>query len=180
MTDISKYTALVKSRIKCIPNDAGLYPADDLPPHIEKLMKRREKKPQPARNDLVKGNVVVALEGIFAGKRVVFLKQTENNLALCCGPRSINNVPFFLINERYLLKTSTIIEFDANVDISTENIFISERESKSEFMDVELTKEERKIEEVIVEAVLKVKFMKTYLATNFVAPKYEGMESLHF
>lgn len=180
MVDFSKITVLNQKSIKVIPESAGLYPADDLPPYIEKLARRLEKKKRERRTDLVKGNVVVVLEGEFASRRVIFLQQIDGNKALCCGPKSINSVPFFSIDERYLLKTSTIIPFRESVNVSLDNVLESKRGLVSETMDIELTSEEKKIDSAIAKEVEKIRFMKRYLATPFKMPSFKGVSSLSF
>nr|6ZU5_LE0 Chain LE0, eL6 [Paranosema locustae] len=180
MIDTSKLSMLSRRGIKVIPEEAGLYPSDDLPAYIEKLEKRMQKKPRVRRTDLVKGCIVVVLEGDFTARRVVFLKQVENNKALCCGPAPINNVPFFVIDERYLLRTSTVLDLkeDVNIDIST--VFESKRGVVADRMDIDANSDQKRIENAIVDAVSSIRFMKRYLATPFKMPKFKSVSSLKF
>ena len=64
--------------VKIIPDDAKLYSPDDIPDFIEKYKKRTARKLRVERSDLIKGMVVVVLEGAFASKRVVYLKKLKN------------------------------------------------------------------------------------------------------
>ena len=73
------------------------YPGDD-----EKApFKRYEERPPKdtkLRGDLVPGQVLILLTGRFRGKRVVFLKQMEDNgKLLVTGPMKINGVPLRLV-----------------------------------------------------------------------------------
>lgn len=180
MIDASKLSVLSRRGIKVIPEEAGLYPADDLPAYVEKLEKRLQKKPRTRRSDLVKGCVVVVLEGDFTARRVVFLKQVEDNKALCCGPAPINNVPFFLIDERYLLKTSTVLDFKTDVDIDVSGVFESKRGEVADRMEVDASSDQKRIEDAILDAASSIKFMKRYLATPFKMPEFKGISSLKF
>lgn len=180
MIDASKLSVLSRRGIKVIPEEAGLYPADDLPAYVEKLEKRLQKKPRVRRSDLVKGCVVVVLEGDFTARRVVFLKQVEENKALCCGPAPVNNVPFFLIDERYLLRTSTVLDFKADIDIDVSGVFESKRGEVADRMEVDASSDQKRIEDAILDAASSIKFMKRYLATPFKMPELKGVSSLKF
>ena len=181
MADLLAQTIVLNGKkIKVIPEEAGMYPSDDLPAHIEKLQKRMERKKRPARDDLSKGNVVVALEGAFSGCRVVFLKQVAGNKALCCGPSPVNGIPFFMIDERYLLRTSTILEFKEGVDIDTSGIPETRRDPPSKIEAAEPTAEQEKIEVSILKAVDGIKFMRKYLEAPFKMPEFKGVSSLKF
>lgn len=176
----TKIISVNSKKIRVIPEAAGLYPADDLPPYIEKLMERMAKKSRLARDDLVKGNVVIVLEGDYTGKRVVFLKQLDNNQALCCGPSQINSVPFFTIDEKYLLKTSVVLDFDGNVDIEMDGILESKRGVVVEKSDRTSTRNEKKIEDAITKKAASIKFMKKYLSTPFKMPSFKNISELRF
>lgn len=180
MIDASKLSVLSRRGIKVIPEEAGLYPSDDIPAYIEKLEARMQKKPRVCRTDLAKGCVVVVLEGDFTARRVVFLKQLENNKALCCGPAPINNVPFFVIDERYLLRTSTVLDFREDIDIDINGVFESKRGVVADRMDIDANDDQKRIENAIVDAASSIKFMKRYLATPFKMPKFKGISSLKF
>lgn len=153
---------------------------DDIPKFVEKYKARTARKPRVGRTDLAKGMVVVVLEGIFASKRVVYLKGLEGNLALCAGPKSINGVPLFKIDERYLLATSTVLDINVNVDIDEENIILTKRDDYTTPMDAEMTDAEKKIDEEIAKAVKEIKFMKSYLSEPFEIDTTRNFYSLKY
>lgn len=160
---------LIKS-ISVIKEKTDLYTPDDIPAFVEKEMKKFEIKPESPRTDLVKGQIVVVLEGVFASKRVVYLKHLEGEEAtdvLCAGPASVNGVPFFKINQRYLLATSTVLDIKADASIDTNNVFKSMIDEYDEPADIEMTEEEKKLNTKIEEAIKAVKYMKAYLADPF-------------
>lgn len=131
-------------------------------------MKKLEKKnKREKRTDLTLGTIVVVLEGEFEGKRVVYLKGLDNYMALCTGPTSINGVPFFKIDERYLLATSTRIDYNGVIDIDESSVIQTDRDLKVERMDVEADQKTEMIEKTIVQAIEKVEFLKSYLAEDF-------------
>ncbi|KAF9762322.1 60S ribosomal protein L6 [Nosema granulosis] len=139
-----------------------------MPKYIEKYMKKLAKKNErQRRTDLTLGSIVVVLEGEFEGKRVVFLKSLENNLALCTGPSKINGVPFFKIDERYLLATSTKIEYNGVIDVDESMVLLSERDVKVERMEVEGDDKMNMIDSTIEKAIEKVDFLKAYLSEEF-------------
>ncbi|KAF7682530.1 60S ribosomal protein L6 [Astathelohania contejeani] len=149
------------------PPEAGYYPADDLPKYVEKLRKRAEIKPKPRRTDLVKGNIVVVLEGEYASMRVVYLGQLDNYMALCIGPSSVNGIPLFKINERYLLRTSMVLDFKIDVNVKDSEVYESKRDSLESRMDVEPSETELKIQSAVMDAISQHKAMKKYLSTPF-------------
>lgn len=151
--------------VRVIPEDISLYIPDDTPAFVEKYKNRTARKPRTERTDLVKGMVVVVLEGVFASKRVIYLEKLENNLALCAGPKSINGVSFFKIDERYLFATSMVLKID--IKINLDNVILSERDVYTAPMDVEMNDAEKEIDARIVKAIEEVKFMKTYLSEPF-------------
>ncbi|KMV65703.1 ribosomal protein L14E/L6E/L27E [Encephalitozoon cuniculi EcunIII-L] len=153
--------------VRVIPDDAGLYMPDDIPRFVEKYKARTARKPRVRRTDLVKGMVVVVLEGVFASRRVVYLKGLEDNIALCAGPKSINGIPLFRIDERYLLATSTVLDLNMDIDIDGKDTVLTERDVYAVPMDVEMTDAERKIDEEIAKAARRVEYMKSYLSEPF-------------
>lgn len=164
--------------VRVLAEDAGLYMPDDVPGFVEKYKARTAQKPRVARSDLLKGMVVVVLEGVFASRRVVYLKGLEGNLALCAGPRSVNGIPLFKIDERYLLATSTVL--DISVDADGKDAVLAERDVYTMPMDVEMTDEEKRVDEEVAKAVKKVEFMKAYLAEPFEIDTTRSFYSLRY
>ncbi|AFN83592.1 60S ribosomal protein L6 [Encephalitozoon romaleae SJ-2008] len=171
---------MIIKEVRVIPDDAGLYMPDDIPKFVEKYKARTARKPRVRRTDLVKGMVVVVLEGVFASKRVVYLKGLEDNLALCAGPKSINGVPLFKIDERYLLATSTVLDINVNVDIDEKDIILTKRDDYTAPMDVEMTDAEKKIDEEIAKVAKEIKFMKSYLSEPFEIDTTRNFYSLKY
>ncbi|ADM12106.2 ribosomal protein L6e domain-containing protein [Encephalitozoon intestinalis ATCC 50506] len=166
--------------VRVIPDEAGLYMPDDIPQFVEKYKAKTARKPRARRSDLSKGMVVVVLEGVFASRRVVYLKALEDNLALCAGPKSVSGVPFFKIDERYLLATSTILSIGVDVNVDEKNIILSERDVYDVPMDVEMTDAEKKIDEEIAKAVKEIKYMRTYLSEPFEIDTTRNFYSLKY
>lgn len=165
--------------IKIIPDDPRLYIPDDTPEFVERYRKTTARKPRTARTDLARGMVVVVLEGVFASRRVIYLGGLGDNLALCVGPKSINNIPLFKIDERYLLATSTVLEI-GNVDVDEKNAVLTERDVYTTPMSVEMTDSERKLDEELTRAVRNVEFMKTYLCEPFEVDGSRNFYSLKY
>ncbi|KAH9410877.1 hypothetical protein HK407_09g14720, partial [Ordospora pajunii] len=165
--------------VRVIADEAGLYMPDDIPAFVEKHKKRTTIKARVARSDLVGGMVVVVLEGVYAAKRVVYLKGLENNLALCVGPRSINGVGLFRIDERYLFATSTVLKIDVDANIDCENVFLAERDVYT-LPSAGASSTEEKIDEQVMRAVKEVEYMKTYLSEQFEIDAAKDFYSLKY
>lgn len=154
----------MEKKLQIIPPKAGYYPTDDMPDYIQKILEMTKEKQRKVRTDLELGMVVVVLEGQYSGSRVVHLGQVENNLAVCIGPSSINSIPIFAIDERFLLKTSTIFKI-SKYDLK--DVSECSMEIGFENGNLESSELERRIEGEILNEVSKVKYMKTYLKTPF-------------
>lgn len=163
--------------VRVVPDDAKLYCPDDIPAFVEKYKSRTAAKPRVRRHDLVKGMVVVVLEGVFASKRVVYLKKLDNNLALCTGPKSINGVPLFKIDERYLLATLTVLDIGTNISVDEKNVFLSKRDDHSAPMDADVDAE-KETDAAVAKAVKNVEFMKAYLSEPFEIDSSKNFYSL--
>lgn len=164
-------------KINLCPKDAGLYPADDLPDYVQALQAKHTPNPRLPRTDLVQGQVVIVLEGPLAGSRVVYLKPLSNFLALCTGPSSINKIPFFSIDERYLLKTTVMIKIKEKIEINEVPLCSIDSTTVPE---CEMKGEQKKIDDILCGEIKKVKWMKRYFNTPFSLPEDVEFYSLNF
>merc|ERR1711953_487182 len=158
-------------KLQIMPPSASYYPVDDMPLYVEKIEKLYETKERKLRSDLTSGMIVVVLDGEHMGKRVVYLKN-NGVMAVCIGPSSINNVPMFSIDERFLFKTSTVVNIgNLNLDVEATPCSMDIL-SKSDNTPSEA---EKKIESHILKEVSKVKYLKTYLKSMFSLPGGDAM-----
>merc|ERR1711881_384988 len=107
-----------------------------------------------------KGSVLILVAGKHRGKRVVFLKQLNSGLLLVTGPFKINGVPMRRVNQKYVIATSTKIDFSAA---------IPDRVNDEHFSRIELNAQEgqKKVDSAIVAACKKTPYMTSYLNSNF-------------
>ncbi len=122
------------------------------------------------------------MAGRFRGKRVVYLKNLEDNTLLVSGPFKVNGVPLRRVNARYVIATSTKVNV-SGVDVSKFNVeyFAREKSSKSkkseaEFFNESQPKKEIKAERVadqksvdaaLLSEIKKTPLLKQYLAASF-------------
>ena len=122
------------------------------------------------------------MAGRFRGKRVVYLKNLEDNTLLVSGPFKVNGVPLRRVNARYVIATFTKVNV-SGVDVSKFNVeyFAREKSSKSkkseaEFFNESQPKKEIKAERVadqksvdaaLLSEIKKTPLLKQYLAASF-------------
>ena len=108
--------------------------------------------------------MVVVLEGRYTGSKVIFLKQTNNNMAIVSGVKEINDIGIFKINERYLFKLSVNIG-----NISTDNITDDVYESKlnEKIDDEKKATINEAINNMLIASISKIDFLKGYMVEPF-------------
>lgn len=125
---------------------------------------------------------MILLAGRFRGKRVVYLKNLEDNTLLVSGPFKVNGVPLRRVNSRYVIATSTQVNV-AGVDVSKFNVEYFAREktprskkSEAEFFNEDQPKKEIKAERVsdqksvdsaLLSEIKKTPLLKQYLSASF-------------
>jgi large subunit ribosomal protein L6e len=132
-------------------------------------MKKLAKQSQRTRRtDLETGMIAVVCEGIYESKKVFYLKGLDDNLVLCAGIRDVNGVPFFKIDESYLLATSTRIPINVNeVTVKEDEVPLITKDKSIEIMEVEYSDKMNKIEKTLLDEVKKVEYLKAYLSAPF-------------
>lgn len=143
---------------------------------------RKAARPQKLRSSLVPGTVLILLAGRFRGKRVVYLKNLEDNTLLVSGPFKVNGVPLRRVNARYVIATSTKVAIDSvnvekfNVEYFARDAKLSKKEKKEAQMFPENTSKEVKAERVedqkvvdkaLLAEIKKTALLKQYLASSF-------------
>lgn len=142
------------------------YDADDVTAAEMNFVAKHQPKPRIPRMDLTPGDIVVVLEGIHSGKKTIFIKQLPDCKAIVTGISSINGVPAFKIDERYLLKLSAKITIPSNLSYNPETLYESKM-NENEKIDSEPAAAETAAEKHLLNSVSKVKYMKSYLSEPF-------------
>ncbi|KAI5955609.1 RPL6 [Candida jiufengensis] len=143
---------------------------------------RKTSRPQKLRASLVPGTVLILLAGRFRGKRVVYLKNLEDNTLLVSGPFKVNGVPLRRVNARYVIATSTKVNIDG-VDVSKFNVeyFAREQKPKSKKSEAEFFNEtpakkeikgeriadQKSVDAALLSEIKKTPLLKQYLAASF-------------
>lgn len=143
---------------------------------------RKTPQPQRLRPSLVPGTVLILLAGRFRGKRVIYLKNLEDNTLLVSGPFKVNGVPLRRVNARYVIATSTKLDV-SSLNLSKFNVEYFARDNKKPnkksekdfFGDVEPKKEIRAeriedqkiVDKALITEIKKTPLLKQYLASSF-------------
>jgi large subunit ribosomal protein L6e len=148
------------------------------------------------RANITPGTVVILLQGKYAGKRVVFIKQLPSGLMLVSGPRKLNGVPLKRVSQSYVISTSV------KVDMSTVTLpttlteeALKKPTSKTSKKDATMFAEEtaktqpltetRKALQTAVDAALlpaveKIAHLRSYLKAPFALKKGQAPHTLKF
>ncbi|ODV88172.1 hypothetical protein CANARDRAFT_193840 [[Candida] arabinofermentans NRRL YB-2248] len=143
---------------------------------------RKSSRPQKLRASLVPGTVLILLAGRFRGKRVVYLKNLEDNTLLVSGPFKINGVPLRRVNARYVIATSTTVSLEgldlAKFDVAyfakekstksskSEKEFFGEGAAKNE-IKAERIEDQKVVDKALISELKKTPYLKQYLASTF-------------
>ncbi|ODV80778.1 uncharacterized protein CANTADRAFT_20343 [Suhomyces tanzawaensis NRRL Y-17324] len=143
---------------------------------------RKVARPQKLRASLVPGTVLILLAGRFRGKRVVYLKNLEDNTLLVSGPFKVNGVPLRRVNARYVIATSTKVSVEG-VDVSkfdveyfarekaprfvrkTEEAFFKEEPKKE--IKAERVADQKTVDAALLAQIKKTPLLKQYLSASF-------------
>jgi len=151
---------------------------------------------QKLKNNIEAGQVLILVAGRHRGKRVVFLKQLASGLLLVTGPFKVNGVPMRRVNQKYVIPTSTKLDFSVDVPERVDDSYFTRielkgNEAKDEgeiFQQKKATYEasaERKadqksVDTAIIAAAKKVPYMVQYLAANFALRNHQAPHNMKF
>merc|ERR1712173_149533 len=173
------------------------YPTDDV---------RRRKKTtgagkdyratQKLKGDIQPGQVLILVAGRHRGKRVVFLKQLESGLLLVTGPFKINGVPMRRVNQKYVLPTSTKLDFTVTLPERVNDDYFNrielnahEGQDQGEIFQTkkqvykaspERKEDQKAVDAAIVSAAKKVPYMVNYLSANFALRNGQNPATMKF
>ncbi|ELA41410.1 uncharacterized protein VICG_01515 [Vittaforma corneae ATCC 50505] len=142
-----------------------LYDTEDISEKERRFFMKHKPAQRISRVDLTPGDIVVVLEGVHMGKRVVFIKQLSEFKALVSGISSLNGASLFKIDERYLFKLRSKVEV-SDFNLNVENVYES-KPNENKKVDVDLSSEEKEFERLLLGSISKVPYMKTYLSEAF-------------
>lgn len=168
-----------EQKLQIMPPQAGYYPVDDMPEYIEKIMEMTKPKTRKLRSDLQTGMVCIVTDGEFIGKRVFYIanKTDEKHFAVCTGPASINSVRLFAIDERFLFKTSLIVEISSPSENEINEVQKCEMSicgKKTEESQASSALE-NKLEKELLQQISKIKHLKSYIQSSFVVPQGDAL-----
>lgn len=126
---------------------------------------------------------MILLAGRFRGKRVVYLKNLEDNTLLVSGPFKVNGVPLRRVNSRYVIATSTTVDI-SSTDVSKFNVeyFAREKLSRSakksaadllnetaqpKEIKSERIQDQKTVDASLLSEIKKTPLLKQYLSTSF-------------
>merc|ERR1711881_179794 len=140
-----------------------------------------------------KGSVLILVAGKHRGKRVVFLKQLNSGLLLVTGPFKINGVPMRRVNQKYVIPTSTKLDFQVSIPESVDDDYFSRVELKAQSdegpfqnaKEVYKASDVRKADQKVVDAAIvaaakKVPHMVNYLGAKFALRNGQAPHTMKF
>jgi len=135
------------------------------------------------KEGIVPGSVLILVAGRHRGKRVVFMKQLESGLLLVTGPFKINGVPLRRVNQKYVIATSTKLDFASAIPDRVNDEYFSrielnahEGQNEGEIFQTkkavyqasaERKEDQKAVDAAILAAAKNVPYMVSYLASNF-------------
>lgn len=147
------------------------------------------------RYNITPGSVLILLQGKYAGKRVIFVKQLPSGLLLVSGPRTLNGVPLKRVSQSYVIATSVKVDLSSvsfPADLTEEALKKPSNKGakKASIFSEEAPKtlpltETRKALQIAVDAALlpaieKVAHLRSYLKTPFTLKKGQAPHTLKF
>merc|ERR1711981_110695 len=151
---------------------------------------------QKLKEGIVPGSVLILVAGRHRGKRVVFLKQLESGLLLVTGPFKINGVPMRRVNQKYVIATSTKIDFKTNIPDRVNDEYFSrielnahEGQNEGEIFQTkkatytasnERKEDQKAVDGAIIAAAKKMPYMVSYLNSNFALRNGQNPANMKF
>eukprot|EP01080_Neovahlkampfia_damariscottae_P004178 gene4178-7488_t len=153
------------------------------------------------RASITPGTVLIVLAGKYAGKRVVALKSLESGLLLVSGPYKLNGVPLTRVNQRYVIATSTKVDVSAvkvpeqlndtffqkekkkvsrKQNVETESLLVKKEPEAKKTVTEEFKQFQQSVDESILAAVSKVKYLEGYLGSLFSLKKGQNPHEMKF
>jgi len=151
------------------------------------------------RPSITPGTVLILLRGVYAGRRVVFVKQLpKSGNLLVTGPTYLNGVPFYRVAPTAVIATSTKVDISAvKIDASiNEDLFkkastkVGNNKSEAEFFKADQPKPAankaalnvltKALDKAIVAEIKKVPLLSQYLQRNFFLKKGDRPHLMKF
>jgi len=158
-----------KTRSACINKiiREDRYDTEDITKVEKAYLSKHQPKPRSARTDIVKGDIVVVLEGAHIGRRAVLLERLSGHMALLACIKATGGVTVFKIDERYIYKLRDMtMNLPASLDVDSNSVYESTI-NDTELMETEPTQSERNVERILNAIFEKTAFLKAYMTEDF-------------